>query len=410
MSEHAPGTPALTSESSDRLAVMFSCLGHFFVHFFEPTFFVVALVLPSVFGVSYEAVLALIVIGKLLLGLAAPVAGWLGDRWGATKLMMIYFLGLAAAGAACGLASTPWEMGVALTALGLFGSIYHPVGIAWLVRTARSRGKALGVNGVFGSLGPAAAGVVAGALTEWVSWRAAFFLPAALTAVTGIAFVLCLWRGWITDGQSVKRVESVPARGDTMRVFVVLALGMLSGGLIYQSTQAALPKVFDERLLGFLGGGTVGPGTAVMLVYGFSACCQVAAGHLADRFSLKWVYLGAWLIQAPLLAVAAYAVGAPLVGVAMLMVTCNTGSLPAENMLLARYTPEKWRATAYGVKFVLNFGMAALAVPSVGMVRAATGDFMALFLILAALAAMVALAAVRLPRQDGALDGISGRS
>lgn len=386
-------------EPSGRLAVSFSCLGHFYVHFFEPTFFVVALVLPSIFGISYEAVLALIIVGKILLGVAAPLAGWLGDRWGATRMMAVYFLGLGGAGVACGFADGPVSMGIALTALGVFGSIYHPVGIAWLVKTSRNRGKALGVNGIFGSLGPALAGVTAGALTEWASWRLAFFVPAAFTILTGIVFVWCLRKGLVSEGHSVARSESPVQRGETLKAFLVLALGMLAGGLIYQATQASLPKVFDERLAGFLGGGTVGPGTAVMLVYGFSACFQIAAGHLADRFSLKWVYLLAWLAQAPLLACASFAMGAPLVGVAMLMVTCNTGTLPAENMLLARYTPEKWRATAYGVKFVLNFGMAALAVPLVGVVRAETGDFSALFVLLAALAAMVAMVAFRLPAQ-----------
>lgn len=393
------------AETSGRLAVGFSCLGHFFVHFFEPTFFVVALVLPTVLGISYEAVLALVVVGKILLGLAAPLAGWLGDRWGATRLMLIYFLGLGAAGIACGLSSTSWELGVALTALGLFGSIYHPVGIAWLVRTAQSQGKALGVNGIFGSLGPAVAGVVAGALTEWVSWRAAFLVPGVLAVATGVVFWLSLRKGWVVNGETRARAVMATQKGDTVRAFMVLALGMLVGGLVYQSTQAALPKVFDDRLFGFLGGGTVGPGTAVMLVYGFSACFQLVAGHLADRFSLKWVYLLAWLVQGPLLATAAWATGAPLVGVAMLMVTFNTSTLPAENMLLARYTPEKWRGTAYGLKFVLNFGMAALAVPAVGMVRAATGDLAALFVVLAALAAMVALAAFALPGFSKDRDG-----
>jgi MFS family permease len=157
--------------------------------------------------------------------------------------------------------------------------------------------------------------------------------------------------------------------------------------------------VFEDRLGGLLGDGTIGPGVAVMIVYGFSALMQVTAGHLADRFSLKWVYLFAWVVQAPLLAVAAVASGAPLLVTAMLMVTCNTGSLPAENMLLARYTPERWRATAFGIKFVLNFGMAALAVPVVGLVRSTSGDFLLLFAGLAALALAVGAYALRLPIQ-----------
>jgi MFS family permease len=396
--------PALSSNvtpqaGGGRNAVAFSCAGHFFNHFFEPTFFVVALVLPSVFGISYEAALALIIIGKVLLGVMAPVAGWIADRWSAPGMMAVYFLGMGAAGIGCGLVDSAWEMGIALTVLGAFASIYHPVGIAWLVRSAQSKGKALGINGIFGSLGPAVAGVSAGALIEVFGWRYAFLVPGTAMIACGLVFVVMLRMGLITDHPVSVTARPAGAPGDTRRAFLVLALGMLVGGLIYQATQAALPKVFEDRLGGLLGDGTVGPGVAVMIVYGFSALMQVTAGHLADRFSLKWVYLFAWVVQAPLLAVAAVASGAPLLVTAMLMVTCNTGSLPAENMLLARYTPERWRATAFGIKFVLNFGMAALAVPVVGLVRSTSGDFLLLFAGLAALALAVGAYALRLPVQ-----------
>jgi MFS family permease len=381
-------------------AVLFSCVGHFFNHFFEPTFFVVALVLPSVFGISYEAALALIIAGKVLLGVMAPLAGWIADRWSAPGMMAVYFLGMGGAGIACGLVDDPWMLGVALTALGAFASIYHPVGIAWLVRSAQSKGKALGINGIFGSLGPAVAGISAGALIEVFGWRWAFLVPGTAMVLCGLWFITLMRMGKITDHKAPTAAHKYGAPGDTRRAFLVLALGMLVGGLVYQATQAALPKVFDDRLGGLLGQGAIGPGMAVMLVYGFSALMQVTAGHLADRYSLKWVYLLFWLVQAPLLAVAAVASGAPLLVTAMLMVTCNTGSLPAENMLLARYTPERWRATAFGVKFVLNFGMAAVAVPIVGLVRQSTGDFLMLFAGLAVLAACVALYALRLPAQS----------
>lgn len=381
--------------------IVFACLGHFFNHFFEPTFFVVALVLPNVFGVSYEAVLATIIVGKILLGVMAPVAGWLGDRWSATGMMTVYFFGMGASGILCGLVEGPWTMGAALTLLGLFGSIYHPVGIAWLVRSARSRGKALGINGIFGSLGPAVAGITAGGLIEVFGWRSAFILPGVLMVGVGVLFVFLIRSGSVTNKTVAQAVQPKADKADIRRAFMVLALGMLAGGLIYQATQAALPKVFDERLGGLLGDGTLGPGTAVMIVYGFSAAMQMTAGHLADRFSLKWVYLLCWVVQAPLLAVMTTAMGAPLLLTAMVLVTSNTGSLPAENMLLARYTPERWRATAFGVKFVLNFGMAALAVPAVGLIRETTGNFVLLFALLAIFAAVVALAAIRLPAQPG---------
>ena len=61
-----------------------------------------------------------------------------------TVARVVVILGLA--GIACGLLDTPTALLAGLASIGLFASIYHPVGIAWLVRNARSRGRALGIN------------------------------------------------------------------------------------------------------------------------------------------------------------------------------------------------------------------------------------------------------------------------
>ena len=75
---------------------------------------------------------------------------------------------------------------------------------------------------------------------------------------------------------------------------------------------------------------------------------------------------------------------------------------PAENALLVRYTPGRWRATAFGAKFVLVLGVAALGVPLVAFVYDRTGGFASLLAILAGLAAVTAAAAVFLPREERA--------
>ncbi|WP_299436143.1 MFS transporter [uncultured Rhodospira sp.] len=382
-----------------RTALSFSCVGHSISHVFEPIFYVVALVLPAYFDISYEAALALILVGKLLFGIAAPFAGWLGDRWSATGMMAAYFLGIGASAIWAGLAGSPLEMAIALGFLGLFGSIYHPVGIAWLVRNAVNRGQALGVNGAFGGFGPAAGGLMAGLLIDAFGWRSAFLIPGVVTVGLGLAFLWLVWRGVIIETKIDARSDPPPDKRDTARVYMIIALTMLVGGIIYQATQASMPKVFEERLGDLFGEGASGIGVAVMLVYAIAGMFQIVSGHLADRYPLKVVYVGMYVVQAPFLALAAAATGLPLLLVMLMMVTFNTGALPAENSLLAKYTPPAWRSRAYGMKFVLAFGISGLAVPLVAWVRATTGDFSALYLLLAALAALVIVVGIRLPRE-----------
>jgi hypothetical protein len=74
---------------------------------------------------------------------------------------------------------------------------------------------------------------------------------------------------------------------------------------------------------------------------------------------------------------------------------------PAENALLVRYTPGRWRATAFGAKFVLSLGVSSLGVPLVAFIFDRTGDFAWLFIVLGALAAAIVAAGIFLPREGG---------
>lgn len=381
---------------SAQASLAFSCAGHAYAHIFEPIFFIAALVLPGEFGMPYEEVLALVVAGKLLYGLLAPLMGWLGDRWSTVGMMAVYFLGLGGAAMAVGLSTGPWSLAVALGFVGLFGSIYHPVGIAWLIRNAVNRGRAIGLNGVFGGIGPALAGLIAGLLIATSGWRAAFVVPGVVVFATGLVFLAMLRAGVVVEAKADRKPELPADRGDTIRAGLVLSVTMLSAGLVYQATQPSLPKLFAERLGDV---GVVGAAGAVTVVYLLAGLTQILAGHLADRYSPKRLYVAAALAQVPLLLLVASGSGLPLVVLAVLAVSFNMAGIPAENLLLARYTPARWRGTAFGLKFVLSFGVSGLGVPLVAVMRGTTGGFEALFMLLAAAAALVALAAAWLPSE-----------
>src|SRR5262249_8649177 len=188
--------------------------------------------------------------------------------------------------------------------------------------------------------------------------------------------------GLVGDAPTVEHREVPAGNDDMLRGFLLLTVGMFCGGLIWQATQAALPKFFEERLAGLAGDGIFAIGALVAVVYGASGLMQVFGGHLADRYALNPVYVLLYAAQVPLLALTAAAAGLPLLAVATLMATVSGGSLPAENMLLSRFSPEKHRSLAFGLKYVISFGLAPLALILVSTVHDRAGGFGALFLIL----------------------------
>lgn len=380
-----------------RLTLLFSSLGHAFMHYLTAFFFVVVLGLELAWERPYHELIGLWTLGALLVGLCALPAGWIADRWHAPGMMIVMFLGLGTACLFCALVDSPSWLLVGLAALGVFASIYHPVGIAWVVRSSEASGKALGINGIFGGLGVAGAGVVTGFLIDAFDWRAAFFVPGIGSVLAGIALWYCLAAGLVDNGRTARSTAHEPHRTEMLKTFAILLVTMFCLGFIYQATQTAFPKVFDQRLADWVGTGTLGVGVIITVVYSLAALMQLIGGHLADRYPLKWVYFGSFLLQVPVLVAVGYALGFPLIAVATLSVLLATGALPAENMLLARHSPDQHQSLAFGVKFVLAFGTAPLAIWFVSRIMRATGELGGLFVTLAVLATIAVVAALALP-------------
>ena len=384
---------------SARLIVGFAGIAHTYAHLSILLFATVVLVLEREFALPYAELAWLSLPGFVLFGAGALPAGWLGDRWSAMGMMSISFFGVGGALIVTGLATSPLGLLVGLTLIGLFASIYHPVGIAWLVKNAVNRGRALGINGVFGSLGTAGAAIVAGALADMLSWRAAFIVPGFICLLVGVAFVAATKRGLIVDAPEDARQEPPAGASDIRRAFLVLAFTTLCGGMIYQSTAVGLPKLFSERLPELAGEGALGAGLLVSLVYLAAAAAQIVGGELADRFPLKPVYVLCLALQLPALAIAAASRNPALVVAAAAMVSLNVAGQPAETVLLARYTPLRWRGRVFGAKFVLALGVSALGVSLVPTIHGLTGSLDGLLFALMLFAAAAAAAALLLPRE-----------
>jgi MFS transporter, FSR family, fosmidomycin resistance protein len=388
---------SLPMQPSRHLAQHFSNVGHLISHLLMLLYPTVVLTLERQFGLGYGELLALSVPGAVLYGLCALPAGWLGDRWSAEYMMVIFYVGSGLAAILTGLATGPLGIAIGLTLIGLFGAIYHPVGIAWLVRNAENHGRALGLNGLFGSIGVGSASLVAASLTAFAGWRSAFIIPGAICLGLGAALWAAVRAGAVVATTQDRKPQADPGREAVIRAFFVLSVTMLCAGLAWHALTVVMPKLFEQRLPQITEGSTVMVGAVVTLVFAISAATQLVGGWVADRFSLKWAYVGSWALQIPLLLTLAYAWEVPLV-ITMILVFCTVViSTPVENALLVRYTPGRWRATAFGAKFVLSMGLGSLGLPLVAFVHERTGDFVWLFVILSGLAGTIVAIGSLLP-------------
>ena len=385
----------MTSQSR---VIGFINIGHLIDHMVMLIFPTAVLGMQADFARPYSALITLALGGFIMFGAGSLPAGWLGDRWSRRNMMAVFFLGVGAATIATGFTQSRWQLAAGLAAMGLFAAIYHPVGTAMLVGHAERVGRAIGVNGVWGNLGVAFAAIVTGAVTQWFGWRWAFFLPGAAALAIGAAYLAVVPPEPNQAKRTVSRDAHFP-RGVIVRAFVVLALVTLSGGVVFNATTVALPKMIDERLPQ-LAGSTLGVGLLVCMVYVVGATAQLVMGRLIDRHPLKVGFLAVALFQAPLLFAASRVSGWPMILVLTGLVFVVFGQITFNDGMVARYTDAGWRARVYALRYLLSFGVAAAAIPLVAVMHA-HGGFAALFRVLAIFGALVTLGALFFPyRRD----------
>src|SRR5215475_1164435 len=171
-------TPAVVTadERTRLLSISFINFAHAIDHYVMLILATVVIELTTVYGWSYAELIALGTPSFIAFGVFSLPAGWLGDRWSRRNMMALFYLGCGASLAGAALAPSLIVLAVALSALGMFAAIYHPVGTAMLIEQATSRGRSLAFNGVCGNLGVALAAGTTALLVYGVGWRGAFLL------------------------------------------------------------------------------------------------------------------------------------------------------------------------------------------------------------------------------------------
>lgn len=369
---------------------------HFFTHFYMLIFPALLLPMSRDLDITLAVAVDLSFVMYLLYGLMAAPWGFMSDRWSHKGALAIGVgtagLGMFLAGLSAFLGAGKGYMTASFALTGIGCSAFHPAGTALISQGIRERGRALGINGVFGNIGIAAAPITAGVLNYALGWQMTLIILGGLGVLLGIGSSLApIGIEGGTDKLTVDTVE----RGSAVRLFLIFAVGMMFSGLMYRAFTTILPAFLELRLgniprLLREAVGTVGSGTAAGSdnpaldtlianavttgVYVIGIIGQLIGGRVADRRSLKWGYFSFFAIALPFAAGMIFLDGLFLVPAAGLFVLFILGIQPIENSLVAYLTPPKWRSLSYGIKFSLVFGVGALAVKLVSWIQGKTGS------------------------------------
>jgi MFS family permease len=369
-------------------------VGHAMDHLFLLIFATAVSAIAAQWGMLWQDLMPYTAGAFVMFGLGSLPAGRLGDLWGRRIMMVIFFLGLGGAGLLVAAAQGPWQLAGALTVMGIFASIYHPVGIPMIVQNSTRPGFTIGLNGLAGNLGIAVAAILTGFLVQQAGWRMAFAVPSLLAIACGVLFALVVPREEMAPAKKPKRQVDLPA-AVMVRIFLVMSLAAVSGSMIFNFTTNGNNQLLAERLGGVVADpATVGALLAV--VYTVASFAQIVVGKLIDRYPLKYVYLPIVAAQIPLFALAARAEGWVLYGFVLLFMVFVFGAIPFIDAMIVQYVDDRMRSRVAGMRLAVSFGVSALAVYLLGPTVKAAG-FTTLLIVMAGLSSLTTLFVSLLP-------------
>lgn len=369
---------------------------HFIDHYAMLIFAAAVIIMGPALGMAYSDLLPYATPGFIAFGAGSLLTGWLGDRWSRRHMMVIFFVGIGASMISVGFVQTPLQLGAALLSIGIFASIYHPVGTAMIVSYANKLGREMGLNGVWGNLGVASSALVTGVIGQYLGWRFAFIVPGTVTILIGVVFANTV----VHEDRSGARQAAAQARvakQDMWRVVLALLIVVIAISTTFNAVTVALPKLFAERLADL----TKSPallGVIAACVYVFGAMTQYTIGKLLDRHSLKTVALPLSFVLAPLLYIAASLSDLPLILASIGIVMGAFGQVTVNDAMVGKYTSEEWRSRAYAVRYFVGFTAAGISVGLVAWLYE-HGGFVTMLHAFGVLCLLTIAAAIILPHE-----------
>jgi EmrB/QacA subfamily drug resistance transporter len=185
----------LSERINQKVAVGAVFVAAMFMNIMDVT--IVNVALPTIgreFHVRPDAVATVSIAYLVSLAVFIPASGWLGDRFGGRRMLLIAIVLFTGASALCGAAGSLGQLVLFRVIQGAGGGLMVPVGMAMLYRAfpPSERVRASGIMVVPTALAPALGPVIGGLFVTKLSWRWVFYVnvPIGIAAVTfGLLFL-----------------------------------------------------------------------------------------------------------------------------------------------------------------------------------------------------------------------------
>ena len=385
------------------LRLLYLNFGHFIDHMLILIFAKAAFSAGIDFGFgkdgAYAEMLFYGIPSLVLFGACAPIAAHMADHWNRNGMLTVFFVGIGLASILTGFAQSLLQIGLGLCLIGIFASIYHPVGIAMVIEGGGKVGWRLGVNGLWGNMGVAAAPLVTGLILVQFDWRMAFIIPGSISILIGLGFLGFVRSVDVRAPEAIRQEkELIGFAPGWQRALVSLALVTAAGGFVFGAMTFLIPRLFEVRMQGITSDIAV-TGTLASIIYAVAAFAQLVVGRAIDKRSIKNVLIFIAVGQPLLLFLMVMQTDYALFAVSLLAMGFVFGQIPITDAVLSQYVPDQWRAKVLSIKFLINLVIGALALITARYLLSTGAGFEAVMRVISIAACFIVGAAILLPNR-----------
>ena len=393
------------------LRLLYLNFGHFIDHMLILIFAKAAFSAGIDFGFgkdgAYAEMLFYGIPSLVLFGACAPIAAHMADHWNRNGMLTVFFVGIGLASILTGFAQSLLQIGLGLGLIGIFASIYHPVGIAMVIEGGGKVGWRLGVNGLWGNMGVAAAPLVTGLILVQFDWRMAFIIPGSISILIGLGFLGFVRSVDVRAPEAIRQEkELIGFAPGWQRALVSLALVTAAGGFVFGAMTFLIPRLFEVRMQGITSDIAV-TGTLASIIYAVAAFAQLVVGQAIDKRSIKNVLIFIAVGQPLLLFLMVMQTDYALFAVSLLAMGFVFGQIPITDAVLSQYVPDQWRAKVLSIKFLINLVIGALALMTARYLLSTGAGFEAVMRVISIAACFIVGAAILLPNRHALPTGKS---
>ncbi len=393
--------------------VLVIAYAHAMVHLAEQSFSSVEQIVCGEFHLSIEQSGHYGSLLRIPFGFGAFLTGMLADRLGASRVLTLYLAGTAVVCLSFVYTTTTEILALQLFAMGVFASMYHPAGLSLMtsITTPENRARALGMHGVFGSLGLMGAPLLAALILPIpdATWRSFFMALGLIAAVLVFVFrwgtarfsVHAMANAAVTPTDQspgeLQRSKTFAPTQLQVRPFILLMISSACSGIVYGGVLHFLKRYLsDVKGFDFLStnhDSVAGYLASLVLFCGVAG--QWVSGRLATPRRLAPMLSLVYLADVPLLLWISVASGTMRLLPCCLLGFVHFMNQPVYNSLLPDYVPTKTRSTWFGFSQMMTFGVGAAGPSLVGWFN----DFQLAFTVLAGISLFAGLLPIPIWRE-----------